>query len=182
MPAGYLLTGSGSKSTTDVICKLALLLAYAMLACAHLRVAIVATSYRECPPQWTVFASKKQGFNPTLRLVQNAVNSRYFVCYQPVLCGFGAHACYKMEGLEFKPAILHKPCSLWGVRRVLAGPKCRKSLKKVVPGLSARSAQKVPKKSKKSRKSQEKVSLWHSFSTFSALFWHSGPTGPGRPF
>ena len=28
------------------------------------------------PPQWTVFASKKQGFTPTLLLVQNLVNSR----------------------------------------------------------------------------------------------------------
>ena len=28
------------------------------------------------PPQWTVFASRRQGFTPTLRLVQNPVNCR----------------------------------------------------------------------------------------------------------
>ena len=28
------------------------------------------------PPQWTEFASTKQGFTPTLRLVQNPANSR----------------------------------------------------------------------------------------------------------
>ena len=28
------------------------------------------------PTQWTVFASRRQGFTPTLRLVQNPVNGR----------------------------------------------------------------------------------------------------------
>ena len=53
------------------------------------------------PPQWTMFASKKQGFTPTLHLVQNPVNGRqtpqsawskplFFVANQPALCGFGA--------------------------------------------------------------------------------------------
>ena len=28
------------------------------------------------PPQWTVFASRRQGFTPTLRLVQNPINGR----------------------------------------------------------------------------------------------------------
>ena len=72
----------------------------------------------------------------------------------------------------------------------------RKSLKKNVLGLSARSAKKVPKKSKKSRKSARErlfrdffdffgtflALFWHFFGTFLALFWHSGPVGPERPF
>ena len=33
----------------------------------------------------------------------------YFVGNQPLLCAFGT-SCYKMEGLDSKPPILHKPC------------------------------------------------------------------------
>ena len=54
------------------------------------------------------------------------------------------------------------------------GPKCRKSPKKVAQGLSAQSAKKCRKSRKVTKKCQRE--------TFSALFWHSGPTGPGRPF
>ena len=76
------------------------------------------------------------------------------------------------------------------------GPKCRRSLKKVVPDLSARSAKKVPKKSKKSRKSLF-LALFRDFfdffgtfltlradrpgTTFLRLFRHFGPGGPGTP-
>ena len=57
------------------------------------------------------------------------------------------------------------------------GPRCQKSLKKVFPGLSGQSAKKVPKKLKKSWKSFFGTFKFRDFSTFSALFWHSG-----RPF
>ena len=42
----------------------------------------------------------------------------YFVGNQPVLCGLGP-SWYKTVGLDSKPIVLHKPCPLWGARRVL---------------------------------------------------------------
>ena len=64
----------------------------------------------------------------------------------------------------------------------LPGPKCQKSLKKVVPSLSARSAKKVPKKLKKCRKKSLFGTFSGPFRLFRHFFWHSGPTGSGRPF
>ena len=78
------------------------------------------------------------------------------------------------------------------------GPKCRKSLEKVVPGLSARSAKKVLKKSKQSRRSLSlSLALFRDFfdffgtflalradrpgTSFSRLFRHFRPGGPGTP-
>ena len=80
------------------------------------------------PPQWTVLASRTQGFTQTLRLVQNPVNGRQTpqsawskppILLISLFCvGFGASR-YKMGRLDSKPPTLHKPCPLWGVRRVL---------------------------------------------------------------
>ena len=60
-----------------------------------------------------------------------------------------------------------------------------RNAKKVSKRLSRACRPGVPKKCRKSQKSAEKVSLRHffgTFLTFSALFRHSGPTGPRRPF
>ena len=58
------------------------------------------------------------------------------------------------------------------------GPKCRKSLKRGRPGpvgpecqKSAEKVEKVPKRD-----------FFRDVLDFSALLWHSGPTGLGRPF
>ena len=90
---------------------------------------------------------------------------------------------FGMYGLHVLSATLICDCSaqLQGVPGP-PGPKCRKSLKKVVPGPSGQSAKKVPKKCRKSHEEVPKRDFFVTFSTFSALFWHSGPTGPGRPF
>ena len=87
--------------------------------------------------------------------------------------------------------------------QVVGQPRKRECLAIVAPNyrecqaLQAQNAEKVPKRSpkacrprvpkkcRKSRKSHEKVpkrDFFVTFSTFSALFWHSGPTSPGRPF
>ena len=63
------------------------------------------------------------------------VQTPYFAANQPVLWGFGASFC-KMGGLIAKPRILHKPCPLWEVRRVLVeyfDVMHMKSLRKIIP-------------------------------------------------
>ena len=61
------------------------------------------------------------------------------------------------------------------------GPKSPKSLRKVFPGLRARSVKKVSKKCQMTWKRVKRLQNQCS-GTFSTLFWHSGRGGPGSPF
>ena len=81
---------------------------------------------------------------------------------------------------------------------VLRAQNAKKRLKKVVSGLSARSAKKVSKKCRRSAEEVPKRDFLETFPTFrhlfgtpgrqarddlfETIFWHVGPGGPGTPY
>ena len=80
---------------------------------------------RSNPPQWTVFASRRQGFTPTLRLVQNPANGRqapqsacskppYFAANRPVLRGIWGLTLQSGTKKEPKPKLLSPDIFRWG--------------------------------------------------------------------